>query len=154
MDTKPSLLAVEFAERSDPGKDPDKQVNEDACGYAETALGHLCVLCDGMGGHQNGREASTLAVRTILGAFADAAPASGDQLGQRGRELLGEAIAAANRKVFELGADTRHGRPGSTVVAVLLHAAGAEVAHVGDSRCYMIHGSQIFQITKDHSMVQ
>jgi hypothetical protein len=40
------------------------------------------------------------------------------------------------------------------VVAVLLHASGTEVAHVGDSRCYLVHEGQIFQLTKDHSMVQ
>jgi PPM family protein phosphatase len=154
METKPTLPAVEIAERSDPGRDPEKQVNEDACGYEETALGHLAVLCDGMGGHQNGREAATLAVKTILETFSAAKASEEANAGERGRELLGEAIVAANQRVFDLGGTTKHGRPGSTVVAVLLHAGGAEVAHVGDSRCYMIHGTQIFQITKDHSMVQ
>jgi serine/threonine protein phosphatase PrpC len=154
METKSPLPAVEVAERSDPGRDPEKQVNEDACGYEETALGHLAVLCDGMGGHQNGREAATLAVKTILETFSAAKATEEANAGARGRELLEQAIVAANERVFELGGTTKHGRPGSTVVAMLLHAGGAEVAHVGDSRCYMIHGTQIFQITKDHSMVQ
>ncbi len=57
------LPAVEYAERSDPGRDPDKQVNEDACGHRETRFGHLCVVCDGMGGHAAGREAAELALR-------------------------------------------------------------------------------------------
>ena len=43
------LPTVEYAERSDPGRDPEKQVNEDACGHRETRFGHLCVVCDGMG---------------------------------------------------------------------------------------------------------
>jgi protein phosphatase len=156
METKLPLPLVDVAERSDPGRDPDKQVNEDACGHKETRFGHLCVLCDGMGGHQNGREASTLAVRTILETF-DAAPASvpgGPVSGSQERELLAQAIVLANRRVFELGGAITHGRPGSTVVALLLHAGGAEIAHVGDSRCYMIQDGQIFQLTKDHSMVQ
>src|SRR5205823_9030521 len=46
------------------------------------------------------------------------------------------------------------GRPGSTVVAVLVHAGGTEVAHVGDARVYLVHQGQIVQITRDHSMVQ
>jgi protein phosphatase len=46
------------------------------------------------------------------------------------------------------------GRPGSTVVAILVHDGGTEVAHVGDSRCYQVHAGQIFQLTRDHSAVQ
>ena len=39
---------VEVAQRTDPGRDPDKQTNEDAHAYVETAIGHLLVVCDGM----------------------------------------------------------------------------------------------------------
>ena len=46
------------------------------------------------------------------------------------------------------------GRPGSTAVAVLMHPMGTEVAHVGDSRAYLVHEGQIFRITRDHSIVQ
>jgi protein phosphatase len=106
-----------------------------------------------MGGHENGREASSLAVQTILEVFA-AAPAHDVPPAVRGRELLREALIAANARVYELGGAMTHGRPGSTVVAVLVHAEGTEIAHVGDSRSYLIHGGEIFQVTKDHSMVQ
>jgi len=113
-------------------------------------------VCDGMGGHAGGREASTLALQTILETFA-AAPPEG-----RGVDVLREAIALANQRVFSMSPGSvqlqqkagQHGRPGSTIVAVLLSSSGAEVAHVGDSRAYLVHGSQIFQVTRDHSMVQ
>jgi PPM family protein phosphatase len=160
METKLVLPAVEFAERSDPGRDPEKQVNEDVSAHAETAYGHLCVLCDGMGGHQNGREAAELSVKTILETFANAAvsaPGSGvpsTPPGVRGRELLREAIVAANARVAAMGGMSKHARPGSTVVALLTHSEGAELAHVGDSRCYLLQGGQIFQVTKDHTVVQ
>jgi protein phosphatase len=154
METKLSLPPVEFAQRSDPGRDPDKQINEDSCGYMETRFGHLGVVCDGMGGHEKGREASNLAVKAILETF-EASPVREDvPIGVRGRELLRQAIVAANQKVYELGGAMKHARPGSTVVAVLVHAEGTEIAHAGDSRCYLVHGGQIFQVTKDHSMVQ
>jgi PPM family protein phosphatase len=154
METKPELPAIECACASHPGRDPDKQVNEDAYGYETTALGHLCVLCDGMGGHQNGREAALLAVRVIVETFASV-PLSPDVApGLRGRRLLEQAIVAANARVSLLGSVSGEPRPGSTVVAILMHPDGVEVAHVGDSRCYLVRRGQIFQITKDHTVVQ
>ena len=147
------LVAVDFAERTDPGRDPSKQVNEDSCGYKVTPLGHLAVVCDGMGGHEGGREASMRAVAAIFAAFergsfeASQAP--------RGRAaLLKSAIEEANREVFALAAPTMHARPGSTVVAILVHPGGADVAWVGDSRVYLVHGSQVTQVTRDHSLVE
>jgi PPM family protein phosphatase len=143
------LPAVEYAERSDPGRDPSKQVNEDACGRRETRLGHLCVVCDGMGGHAAGREAAELALATIFATFdqaaEDAAPAT----------VLRAAIEEASRRVHAMPTtEIALGRPGSTVVAVLMHAQGTEVAHVGDSRAYLVHEGQIFRVTRDHSIVQ
>lgn len=139
---------VEIAFRTDPGRDPDKQVNEDAAFHAETTHGLLAVVCDGMGGHAGGKEASELATKTIL-EIVSAAPAV-----TTARDALRFAIEEANRRVWSMPTDERGYRPGSTVVAVLAHMDGAEVAHVGDSRVYLVHGGAIAQITKDHSMVQ
>lgn len=143
------LPAVEYAERSDPGRDPEKQVNEDACGHRETRLGHLCVVCDGMGGHAAGREAAELALATIFEVFDRAAETDAPAA------VLRAAVEEASRRVFTMRtSEVAAGRPGSTAVAVLLHAGGTEVAHVGDSRAYLVHAGQIFRITRDHSMVQ
>ncbi len=155
-ETEITLPAVDVAERSDPGRDPTKQINEDACGHRETRFGLLAVVCDGMGGHVGGREASTAALATIFEAFEQAAPGSAP------REVLRDAIRLANVRVRGLGVPSEEpgpggasgGRPGSTVVAVLVHGAGTEVAHVGDSRVYLVQQSDVFQITRDHSMVQ
>ncbi|MGO9836845.1 MAG: PP2C family protein-serine/threonine phosphatase [Polyangiaceae bacterium] len=143
------LPAVEYAERSDPGRDPDKQVNEDACGHRETRFGHLCVVCDGMGGHAAGREAAELALQAIFETFENApesiAPA----------QVLRSAIEEASRRVHVMAtSEVALGRPGSTVVAILLHGGGTEVGHIGDSRAYLIHEGQISRITRDHSIVQ
>ena len=149
MEAAPSLPAVEYAERSDPGRDPDKQVNEDACGHAATRFGHLCVVCDGMGGHAAGKEAAELALATILEVFekADAGTPPG--------QVLKGSIEEASRRVNVMRtSEVAMGRPGSTAVAVLMHAGGTEVAHVGDSRVYLVHEGQISRVTRDHSMVQ
>ena len=86
-----------FAQRTDPGREPEKQENEDASFYVETHLGHLLVLCDGMGGHSSGREASNLAIRTIhdLVTQAPRGSAPGD--------TLKEAVKAAGRSVHAFG---------------------------------------------------
>lgn len=134
---------------TDPGRDPDKQVNEDAVAAFGTALGHVCVVCDGMGGHAGGKDASNAAIDTFRAELAvaasDAKPA----------EVLRRAVETANRKVFELASSSAgNQRPGSTIVAVLLHPTGAFVAHVGDSRLFRVRAGAADQLTKDHSVVQ
>ncbi len=148
MPPQPATPVVEIAYRTDPGRDPDKKVNEDAAVHVEAALGLLAVVCDGMGGHAGGKEASELAVKTIV-EIVGAAPAA-----TAPRDALKVAIEEANRRVFGMPTNEGGYRPGSTVVAILAHAGGAEVAHVGDSRIYLVHAGAVTQVTKDHSMVQ
>jgi protein phosphatase len=144
-----SLPKVEYADRSDPGRDPDKQVNEDACGHRETRFGHLCVVCDGMGGHAAGREAAELALAAILETFENAPE------GTSPAAVLRSAIEEASRRVHVMPTnEVAMGRPGSTVVAVVLHRGGTEVGHIGDSRAYLVHEGRISRITRDHSIVQ
>lgn len=142
-------VRIEYAEATDPGRDPSKQVNEDSCGYLETRFGHLVVLCDGMGGHYGGREASRTAIATIFECFEQAQPGLAPSAAIKG------ALEEAGRRVFLLGGppDNR-GRPGSTVVALLFGDRGLDVAHVGDSRAYCIRAGQIYPLTRDHSVVQ
>ena len=141
-------LKLEVAQLSDPGRDPNKQVNEDSCGHAITKFGHLCVLCDGMGGHYGGQEASRRAITTIFEQI-DLAPAT------TSAAALKFAVEVAARRVYELGGPPDNKiRPGSTVVAMLFSDGGVDVAHVGDSRAYVIRSGQIYPLTRDHSMVQ
>jgi protein phosphatase len=144
----PKTPAVEIAFRTDPGRDPDKQVNEDGAAHIEVRLGLLAIVCDGMGGHAGGKEASELAVKTILEVI-EAAPEKTSP-----RDALRVAIEEANRRVWSMPTSEGGYRPGSTVVAVLVHPGGMEIAHVGDSRVYLVHSGAILQVTKDHSMVQ
>lgn len=148
MSTSSKIPSVEIAVRTDPGRDPDKQVNEDAAVEKETALGLLAVVCDGMGGHAGGKEASELAIKTIVEIVEAAPPAT-----TAGVALV-RAIEEANARIWSMPTAEAGYRPGSTVVAVLAHEGGAEVAHVGDSRLYLVHAGTISQVTRDHSMVQ
>lgn len=134
---------------SDPGREPTKQVNEDAARLERTRFGQLALVCDGMGGHAHGQAASQAAVNAVVG-YLEQAPAN-DPPGL----ALVRAIQTANHAVYLQGTGSAaEGRPGSTCVAVLLHEGGAEFAHVGDSRAYLIRGGRIHRMTRDHSVVQ
>lgn len=124
-----------------------RRVNED-CYTLANDLG-LYVVADGMGGHTAGQLASQLAAegalraaRTLQGASASLA------------EKLRYAVTAANQEVFE----TARERPeltgmGTTLVALLAGDRRAALAHVGDSRAYLVRGDRIRQLTDDHSLV-
>lgn len=142
-------VVVDFAELSDAGRDPSKQINEDASGYAETPFGHLALVCDGMGGHSAGREASQAAVRAAMEGARRAPPST------RPADVLRSSLELANAAVYAVGGDAPPElRPGSTCVAVLLSDGRAEIAHVGDSRIYLVRGGAAERLTRDHSMVQ
>ncbi len=142
-------VVLDVAELSDPGREPSKQINEDACAYVESSFGHLLVLCDGMGGHTHGREASHTAIRIILSTVEDA------PLDIAPRTLLAQAVEAAGRAVYEVGGrEATESRPGTTCIVALVSDDGAYTAHVGDSRVYLIRSGAIHRVTKDHSIVQ
>ena len=90
-----------------PGRDPDKQVNEDACGHRETRFGHLCVVCDGMGGHAAGREAAELALATIFEVFEQA-----PRRRRPRRTSCARPIEEASRRIYAMPTERgRHGAP-------------------------------------------
>ena len=105
----------------------------------------LFVVSDGMGGHAAGEVASSIAVETI-GAQA---PAEADDI------LLGAAVEAANLAIIK-GAEEGRGKPGMgcTATAVLIKGEHMAVAHVGDSRAYLLHEGRLVRVTHDHSFVE
>ena len=105
----------------------------------------LFAVCDGMGGHAAGEVASGIAVATI----AELAPEHADEI------LLGAAVEAANAAVLE-ASQSGVGKPGMgcTASCVLIEKNRMSIAHVGDSRVYLLHGSTLVRITHDHSFVE
>jgi PPM family protein phosphatase len=133
--------------------------NEDSF-LVDDALG-LFIVADGMGGHAGGGTASRLAVETIQRSVQAALARAPDLFGpQSGVEesplpdVLREAVEAACSCIFV----TARGDPdlsgmGTTVTAALLDGRTAFIAHVGDSRCYLVRGGRIYQVSEDHSLV-
>lgn len=105
----------------------------------------LFAVSDGMGGHAAGEVASSIAVEAI----AEKGPGTADDV------LLGAAVEAANKAVIK-GAEDGVGKPGMgcTASAVLIEKDRMAVAHVGDSRVYVLHHGTLVRITHDHSYVE
>ena len=137
-----------IAARTDPGCDPAKAVNEDAFATCRATCGTLLAVCDGMGGHEGGRVASTTAIQ-VLQSLIETAPPDGASA-----RVLRGIVETAGRAVHALAAadDDEH-RPGSTCVALLFGHGTPIVAHVGDSRAYRIRNGKIERLTNDHSLV-
>jgi len=104
----------------------------------------LFAVADGLGGHQAGEVASSLAIDTLL----EAAPREADP------KALGRAVRHANAAVIA-AAEAGRGRVGmgTTLTAVMIDGTRLAVAHVGDSRAYLLHLGELQQLTADHSMV-
>ncbi len=136
--------ALRYAARSHLGLGP-KPRNEDS-GYAGP---HLLVLADGMGGHAAGDVASSM----IVGALAPL-----DEEGYSGEQalrVLGAELRAANERLrAAMEDDAELAGMGSTTIAMLRAGGKLAMAHIGDSRAYLLRDGVFSQITTDHSFVQ
>jgi len=137
------MLIRAFA-RSDPGR--VREANEDSLYQGET----LFAVADGLGGHSAGEVASATAIRAL--ARLDGTSPEGPE---PAREQLLAGFAAANRAVREQAAgDPAYAGMGTTLTAALLAGAALVLAHVGDSRAYLLRqGEPLRQLTSDQTVV-
>ena len=120
----------------------------------------LFVVCDGMGGHAGGEFASAIAVNTVEEVLAsmettpeiEAAREDGEV--EVMRERLRYAVRLAGRRIWDKAqAEPEYHGMGTTAVVLVLEGRNAFIAHVGDSRGYLIRDGRIEQLTEDHSLV-
>jgi len=136
-----------------------RKTNEDNFGY--DLHDGIFVLCDGMGGQQAGEVASKIAVDTVLEYFRQKKQSHAEPVSETNFQgvsqraaTLASAIQLANQAVHESGArDLDHAGMGSTIVAVAVEDNLFSIAHVGDSRIYLIRANAAIQLTNDHSLV-
>jgi PPM family protein phosphatase len=143
-------MDLEFTQISDVGR--VRAGNEDFVGAAQPEApervrshGWLFVLADGVGGQDLGEVASRTAAESFLEGFRTSIP------GESHSSLLARLIIAANTRILDAG-HVVNAHMATTIVACALRYDRATVAHVGDSRCYLIRRGQATQLTRDHTV--
>jgi len=126
-----------------------RQQNQDS-GAAHPELG-LFMVADGMGGHRGGETASAMAVETIVSVVREAERHDD----WHPRELLARALSSANHAIHERSLrQPQLAGMGTTAVSLLFRDGLLTIGHVGDSRCYFFRPGALWQLTRDHSLVQ
>jgi len=135
-----TALQVRASSLTDVGRVRER--NEDACFAGQ----HVFAVADGLGGHQAGEVASDLALASVRAL---------DQTDARSAAKgIADAVRKGNRAVHDrAGSDESLQGMGTTMTAVVISGDTAFIAHVGDSRCYLIRGGAITQLSRDHTLV-
>ncbi len=120
-----------------------RPANEDSV-YARMPL---FAVADGMGGAQAGEIASSIAVETLGAGRPDGAASAEQQ--------LASLIQTANQRIHDLSrSDEQHAGMGTTMTVVLVGEEEITIAHVGDSRAYLLRERELRRLTRDHSLVE
>ncbi len=123
-----------------------RPINEDSF-YLPREGERFCAIADGMGGHNAGEVASAMAVEVFSGAL-------------RGREAIDgtamrRAVDRANGSIyFRSRSAEQYSGMGTTFTALAFSGGNAHIAHVGDSRAYLIRNNTIMRLTVDHTLVE
>lgn len=154
-------MELEASARTDPG--PVRENNEDNM-MLDLERG-IFIVADGMGGHAYGEVAAQIAVdvthRVLLDEHEDPDETRlmrdvdvedvSDRLRERLRYAMNQASIAIRRRAAQIpGADDM----GTTLVVLLIDEEQAHLAHVGDSRAYLVRNSRLQRLTRDHTIVQ
>lgn len=135
-------LRLRYSARSDVGL--VRQGNEDS-GYAG---GHMLVVADGMGGHAAGELASA----TVIAMFAEL---DREPPGAQVLTAMADAVDEAHDELSRIiAAAPDFAGMGTTVTAMSWEGDRVALAHVGDSRAYLLRAGELTQLTKDHTFVQ
>src|SRR5262245_13232905 len=141
-----SRSTYSYHAQTDVGRQREK--NEDShAEYVTPDGGLLLLVADGMGGHGHGEVASQIAVRTIGEVFVNTS-------GTDPRGRLHAGFLTANQQIIAEAERIGGAGMGTTCVAAYLHGNQAWIAHIGDSRIYLIRDGQVIFWTIDHTRVQ
>lgn len=123
-----------------------RPLNEDAF-YLPRPGERFCAVADGMGGHNAGEVASAMAVQLFSGELRDCRILHG--------MAMRRAVEAANAAIHAHAAeDEALSGMGTTFTGLAEQGGNIHIAHVGDSRCYLIRNGSIMRLTLDHTLVE
>jgi protein phosphatase len=124
------------------------RTNNEDCVFADCANG-LFIVADGMGGHAAGEVASAMAVETVRAQLPPQSAAP-----KNAASHLKDAFVSASRSILQVAA-SEVGKQGMGTTLSVLYVDGetAQLAHVGDSRIYRLRGTELEQLSIDHSLV-
>lgn len=151
----PFHVDLEFASKTDTGL--VRSHNEDAiaismqCGFA--------ILADGMGGYSAGEVASQIATsvlkETLEERLLNKSWFSRFNRSRRLHQLIAESIMHTNASIIEAARlESSYSGMGTTLVVTMFYGDKVAIAHIGDSRAYRLRNNEIFQLTRDHSLLQ
>ena len=120
-----------------------RKENQDNC--LVLAARKLYVIADGMGGHAGGRQASAITVETLRREL--------DNEEALNEASIEKALAMVNAGILEAAVCNRWEGMGTTLVLAFFAEGQWKVAHIGDSRAYVINEREIYALTRDHSLV-
>jgi serine/threonine protein phosphatase PrpC len=127
--------------------------NQDSFAVRELPEARFLVVADGMGGHLGGSLASRICVETVTEEVEGSEIQWNDP--HQVRSLLEQALLRANTEVFRAAqANTEAYNMGTTALLVAIVGNQAYIAHVGDSRLYLLRGSKAVRLTTDHTSAQ
>ena len=112
---------------------------------------HLVAICDGMGGHAGGDTASTIAVRSLAHIEKDSA---GGDVARATSIMETSTLAAHDAIVGKAKRERKLAGMGTTITAITLVSGYWVLAHIGDSRAYLLRDGALMRLTSDHSYVQ
>lgn len=151
-------MDVQFWAATDVGKSRDH--NED--NFLVDKRLNLFIVCDGMGGHAAGEVASAIAVRAIRDVVSNnrdifersAAQPHDPLLRQDMLRVLEYAIQEACTRIFDMAQENPERRGmGTTCSLIVISKRRCFIAHVGDSRIYLVRKGQVHQLTEDHTLL-
>jgi len=145
-------MSYEFVCLTDPGR--VRTNNEDCVAASETH--GLAVLADGMGGYNAGEIASAMAVSFITTELGQWLLDAGKHpVSQALMRAIEATVGQANLSIYNAAvANAQFSGMGTTIVVGVFEPSRVTLAHVGDSRCYVLRDHRLIQLTRDHSLLQ
>ena len=138
----------DFAGLSEIG--PVREDNQDSFYLPDTSAtleaGPIFAMADGMGGYAQGGLASSLALKALLAAYQQ-------NLNGKPAGALKKGVEAANNAVCAEANRMGVSRMGTTLTAAAMHGSTLTIAHVGDSRAYLVRDGKALSLTQDHTVV-